>query len=69
MGGAAADVSWALVLLLQALTVTDPADPRFADLHKNLAEARERLQAALSHLDDLTDAAAALVRLWDFTDL
>ncbi|MCW2943800.1 MAG: hypothetical protein JWR24_517, partial [Actinoallomurus sp.] len=26
-------------------------------------------QAALSHLDDLTDAAAALVRLWDFTDL
>jgi hypothetical protein len=33
MGGAAADVSWALVLLLEALTVTDPADPRFADLH------------------------------------
>ncbi|SEG94195.1 hypothetical protein SAMN04489712_1443 [Thermomonospora echinospora] len=33
----------ALVLLLQVLTVTDPADPRFEDLHKNISQRRTAL--------------------------
>lgn len=68
MGGAAADAAWALVLLLQACTVTDPADPRFDDLHTNVAEARECLRKALDHLDDIADMSDALVRLRGLAD-
>ncbi|QXJ25900.1 hypothetical protein AGRA3207_007469 [Actinomadura graeca] len=72
LGGAAADVAWALTLLLQALTVTEPTDPRFDDLHKNVSEARALLAAAAGRLDELTgtaaEMAAALVRLWDHVD-
>ncbi|MFI0425120.1 DUF6245 family protein [Spongiactinospora sp. 9N601] len=60
IGNAVAEVAWALVLLLEATRVTDPADPRFDGLHDNLTEAIDHLNTAVARLTAVKDTAGDL---------
>uniref|UniRef100_UPI003F4999FA DUF6245 family protein n=1 Tax=Nonomuraea sp. CA-251285 TaxID=3240002 RepID=UPI003F4999FA len=60
MGNAMAETAWALVLLLQAATVTDPGDARFDTLGETVTEAADLLESAQARLDDLRQAARDL---------
>lgn len=60
MGSAAAAAAWALTLILEACTVTDPGDARFAQLSGLITEAGENLGAAHDHLQEIHDTAEAL---------
>ncbi|MCO6011557.1 hypothetical protein NE236_42065 [Actinoallomurus purpureus] len=62
-GNAAADIAWALVILLQATTVTDPGDPRFATLGQNITETIDYLNTAVARLTSLKDAAGDLAAM------
>ncbi|TDD16186.1 hypothetical protein [Nonomuraea diastatica] len=59
----AADIAWALVILLEATTVTDPADPRFATLHENITETIDHLNTAVARLTAMKDAAGDLAAM------
>ncbi len=63
MGDAAAAAAWALTLILEACTVTDPDDPRFPALSATTTEAVEHLTAARAHLQGIHDTAASITSL------
>ncbi|MDQ3881466.1 MAG: hypothetical protein M3295_10395, partial [Chloroflexota bacterium] len=60
LGSAAAAAAWALTLILDSFSVTDPDDPRAANLLDTLAEAGEQLAAASTHLHRMSDQAIDL---------
>lgn len=59
-GNAAADIAWALVILLEATRVTDPDDPRFDTLHETITETIDYLNTAVARLTGIKDAAQDL---------
>ncbi|MEO8968822.1 MAG: DUF6245 family protein [Solirubrobacteraceae bacterium] len=57
---ALAAVSWALVLLLQAMSLAEPAGSRAREVADALTEAREQLATAEEHLDHLDEQIVGL---------
>lgn len=60
MGSAAAAAAWALCLILEACTVTDPGDERYPQLGSMITEAGQYLDRAGDHLQGIHDLAGAL---------
>ena len=60
LGQALAAVSWALVLILQAMCLAEPAGSRAGEVTVTLADAHEELTAAQRHLHRLDEQTANL---------
>ena len=60
LGQALAAVSWALVLILQAMCLAEPAGSRAGEVTVALADAHEELTAAQRHLHHLDEQTANL---------
>ena len=60
LGQALAAVSWALVLILQAICLAEPAGSRAGEVTVALADAHEELTAAQRHLHRLNEQTANL---------
>ena len=60
LGQALAAVSWALVLILQAMCLAEPAGSRAGEVTVALADAHEELTAAQRHLHRLDEQTANL---------
>jgi hypothetical protein len=60
LGQALAAVSWALVLILQSMCLTEPTGSRAVEVTDTLAEARAELSTAQRHLQQLDEQTADL---------
>ena len=60
LGQALAAVSWALVLLLQAMCLAEPAGSTAVEVSAALADARAELSSAAAHLGRLDEQTADL---------